>query len=111
MEDSVYIRGTRQRLFALEHEFEKVGVRHSRRYDTKPRSHIRVLSDSLAEILRDGKPMHRMEILARLQAMYIHLSPTNPIGHMIAGLSRDDRFTSDGRGNWRMAEPPGQDEG
>lgn len=132
MRDEILVRKVRQRLHKAQAEFEDVEKQYSqlsKEIDTwqnalafaeiegeesepdttGPRSHTRIVTDAMAEILRDGRPMHRKKILERVQALGIHVSPTNTIGNLSARLSQDPRFRSDGRGNWRLADPSRQD--
>lgn len=129
MESSVYIRETRQRLFALEHEFERVDIRHrqlsgdiekTREFlamlereheDTDPDLNPPVRQSSsviaaMCDVLRDGKAQHRKQILKSIQKRGVYVSSSNPMNTLSVMLSRDDRFVSERRGYWKLARPP-----
>ena len=62
------------------------------------------VTDAIEQILRGEQPLHRQNILARLETKGIYVGGANPINSLSAYLSQDDRFVSVGRGQWSLAE-------
>ena len=68
------------------------------------------LVDAIDAILRAERPMHRQDILARLEEQGVYVGGNSPINSLSAYLSQDARFVSIGRGQWRLADEPETDE-
>ena len=52
----------------------------------------------------EGGPLHRSEILSRIQEQGIHVGGKNPVNSVGTYLSLDDRFVNVGRSMWDLAE-------
>src|SRR5260221_270349 len=50
-----------------------------------------------------GQPLHYRQIYKKLQARGIQVPGQDPLKNVGAHLSNDQRFVSDGKGNWRLA--------
>ena len=57
----------------------------------------------LFDVLSEG-PMHRRDMLARAQQDGIHVGGKDPINQMSSYMSKDDRFTADGKGTWSLSD-------
>ena len=61
-------------------------------------------TNSAEDILKkEGRPMHRTEILASIEARGIHVGGKDPLATLGSYLSRDDRFKAVGSGHWDLS--------
>ena len=72
----------------------------------RPPSYSEAVSDAIADILRDGEPKHRREILEQVEKKGIVVGGARPINNISARLSQDPRFSSAGNGNWKLTPAP-----
>ncbi len=73
--------------------------------DTPDRStYASVLTNAMYEILDEDGPMHRSELLRRVQERGIYVGGTNPVNALGSYLSKDARFTNVARGEWNTVE-------
>ena len=63
-----------------------------------------VLTDFLFGVLSDEGPMHRKELLQRAQQHGIHIGGKDVTNQMSSYMSKDSRFSSDGRGHWNVSD-------
>lgn len=68
------------------------------------------LVDAIDAVLRAERPMHRQDILARLEEQGVYVGGNTPINSLSAYLSQDERFESVGRGQWTLVDEPETEE-
>ena len=64
------------------------------------------LTDAMCDILASERPLHRQDILARVQERGIHVGGQKPVGTIGSYLSMGSHFRNAGRGIWTLAEEP-----
>ena len=69
-------------------------------------SHTTQVTDAIHASLTTEGELHRKVIVERIEAKGIQLGTGDPVRALSAYLSQDPRFTSDGRGYWRLAKEP-----
>ena len=68
------------------------------------RSFRELLTDTIYLVLRGERPLHRTDVLERVVAQGVHVGGNDPLSTIAPYMTSDARFTSDGRGNWTLAE-------
>ena len=63
------------------------------------------------QILTDCGPLHRKELFRRVREAGVYFESENQLNAFGAYLTKDPRFTSDGRGTWRLANAEDQPDG
>ena len=64
------------------------------------------MMDLAAEILSHGRGMRRKDIYDQLVERGVVIEGEFPVNNVGARLSDDPRFVTNGRGIWRLANPP-----
>ena len=62
------------------------------------------LGGAIFSILTFDRPLHRKDILTRVQERGLHVGGDNPVNAVGAYLSVDDRFKNVGQGVWTLRE-------
>ena len=57
----------------------------------------------LAELTKE-QPLHRSELMRRVEEAGVHIGGQNPLDTFASYLTRDPRFTSDGAGCWGLVD-------
>ena len=70
----------------------------------------RELTMAIQAILSEDGPLHRMDILHRVQDRGVYVGGKKPIDNLATYLSIDPRFQSVGRGYWSLERPGCRDE-
>ena len=60
------------------------------------------ITSAIHEVLTDESPLHRAEILVRIQDRGIHVGGLVPVDNMSSYLSMDRRFRAAGKGYWTL---------
>ena len=58
---------------------------------------------AIYEVLLDERPLHKRDILDRVQSAGVYVGGKDPMNTLSPYLTNDPRFTSDGKGNWTLA--------
>ena len=64
------------------------------------------VSNAMFAILTEQRPLHRDDILARIQERGIHIGGQKPVNSIGSYLSLDARFSNAGKGIWTLGEEP-----
>ena len=62
------------------------------------------LTEAIYRILTEEQPIHRAELLRRVEAADLHVGGLKPLDTFAAYLTRDPRFSSVGKGYWHLVE-------
>ncbi len=62
------------------------------------------VSDVVHTILEQESPLHRSEILKRVESYGLHVGGSKPANNLGTYLSRDTRFVNVGKGMWALEE-------
>ena len=62
------------------------------------------VTEAIYRILAEEQPLHRAELLRRVEAADLHVGGLKPLDTFAAYLTRDPRFSSVGKGYWHLVE-------
>ena len=62
------------------------------------------VTDAIRAVLMEEQPMHRKELMRRVEEGGVHIGGKKPLDTFAAYLTKDPRFASVGAGNWGLVE-------
>ena len=74
--------------------------------DRRASTYAQELTDAIYDALLSERPLHRTDILGRVDERGVHVGGRKPVNSIGSYLSTDQRFKNCGRGMWTLREEP-----
>ena len=78
-------------------------------YKPPRQSFSALITDAIESMLTEERPLHRKDILHRLEQNFSYIGGSDPLTTLGAMLSRDRRFKNAKRGYWTLTVDPERD--